>query len=153
MTAFEVENKDTGNIPFTRLKSIIRSWFLICWVKQVEGISPVSPLKNRTKFCLFRSSQMFFKKVFLKTPVTEPLFKLSCRLSATLLKDRLRQRCFPVKFTTFSRQFFWQNIFGGCFYLWRSFFLFKVTHLQIVNQNYLYLFCHFRTPTSNKVYI
>ena len=36
---------------------------------------------------------------------------------ATLLKKRLKRRCFPVNFTKFTRTPFLQNTSGGCFWI------------------------------------
>ena len=75
----------------------------------------------------FRSSrpELFCKKgvlrnfaTFTRKRLCQSLFlnKVAGMRPATLLKERLWHRCFPVNFTKFLKTLFLQNTCGGCFW-------------------------------------
>ena len=53
-----------------------------------------------------------------------------CRKPATLLKNRLWHKCFPVNFVKFLRTPFSQNIPGDCFYIKEDDLGVKILHLN-----------------------
>ena len=54
-------------------------------------------------------------KNFVKTGRKKPVLEIFFR-PATLLKKRLRHKCFPVNFAKFLRTLFILNSYGGCFF-------------------------------------
>ena len=87
------------------------SW--ICYLWLIVAPVFVPPRNSRQRCSVNKGVSIKFKKIHKKTSVSESLFNQVVGLrSATLLKERLWHRCFPVNFAKFLRTSFLRNTSG-----------------------------------------